>query len=344
MIRELNDRSRQIFRQVVETYLKTGAPVGSRTIAERLPMNLSPASVRNVLALLERTGLLFAPHTSAGRLPTQTGLRIFVDGLLEVGHLTDQERIDIKGRCTAAGHDMEEVLTEAVTALSGLCHCAGVVVAPKTEAALQHVEFVSLDSGRALVVMVSADGSVENRLIDVPLGLTPSALAEAGNYLNARVRGHTLDEVGDQIIAELAARQAELDTLSARVVEEGVAAWSGGDKGQNLIVRGRSNLLDDVDAVENLEVIRKLFDDLESKRDLVKLLKLAQDGEGVHIFIGSENNLFSLSGSSLIVAPYMNGKGKVVGALGVIGPTRVNYARIVPMVDYTAQVVGRLIG
>jgi heat-inducible transcriptional repressor len=342
MIRELNQRSRQIFRSVVETYLETGVPVGSKTLSARLPMALSPASIRNVMASLEDAGLLFAPHISAGRLPTQAGLRIFVDGLLEVGNLTEGEQTDINSHCVAAGRNTEEVLTEAVTALSGLCHCAGLVVAPKLESPVRHVEFVDLGSGQALVIIVTEDGAVENRVINIPLGITPSALRQASNYLNARLSGRTLDETRGSVETELEQKQAELDALSARVVQAGLASWSGDNDLKNLIVRGRANLLDDIEAIEDLERIRILFEDLETKRDMVRLLNLAEQGEGVRIFIGSENNLFSLSGSSVIVAPYKNGRGKVVGALGVIGPTRVNYARVVPMVDYTAKVIGKI--
>jgi heat-inducible transcriptional repressor len=342
MIRELNQRSRQIFRSVVETYLETGVPVGSKTLSERLPMHLSPASIRNVMASLEQAGLLFAPHISAGRLPTQAGLRIFVDGLLEIGNLTESEQTDIDTHCLANGRNTEQVLTEAVTALSGLCRCAGLVIAPKLESPVRHVEFVNVGDGQALVVIVSQDGAVENRIIEVPMGITPSALRAASNYLNARLGGHTLDETRDSIELELSQQQAELDALSARVVQAGLASWSGDSELKNLIVRGRANLLDDIEAIEDLERIRFLFEDLESKRDMVRLLNLAEESDGVRIFIGSENNLFSLSGSSVIVAPYKNGRGKVIGALGVIGPTRVNYARVVPMVDYTARVIEKI--
>ena len=343
MIRELNQRSREVFRSVVETYLETGIPVGSKTLAGRLPMPLSPASIRNVMASLEQAGLLFAPHISAGRMPTQAGLRIFVDGLLEIGNLTETEQSELASRCAAVGRNTEEVLTEAVTTLSGLCRCAGLVVAPKLDSPVRHVEFVNVGSGQSLVVIVTEDGAIENRVIDIPLGITPSALREASNYLNARLGGHTLDETRVAIETELEGHQAELDALTARMVQAGLASWSGGAESKNLIVRGRANLLDDIEAMEDLERIRLLFEDLETKRDMMRLLTLAEEGDGVRIFIGAENNLFSLSGSTVIVAPYKNGRGKVVGALGVIGPTRVNYARVVPMVDYTAQVIGRLL-
>lgn len=340
---ELNERSKAIFRQIVETYLETGDPVGSRTISRTAGLGVSPATIRNVMADLEEAGLLAAPHTSAGRIPTDIGLRFFVDGLMEIGNLTKSEREAIRGKCSSTGRAMEDVLSEATRALSGLSRCASVVMVPKQELTIRHIEFVPIAPGRALVVLVSEDGSVENRIIDLPLGLPASALVQAANYLNARLVGRTFDEVGSTIRAELLARQAELDALTSKVVEDGLAVWTGGDAPASLIVSGQSNLLESVQAAEDLERIRRLFDELERKKDLIKLLDLAKDGRGVRLFIGAENNLFSLSGSSLVVSPYMNGANKIVGVIGVIGPTRLNYARIVPMVDYTARVVGRLL-
>ncbi|MET0195434.1 MAG: heat-inducible transcriptional repressor HrcA [Hyphomicrobiaceae bacterium] len=344
-LQKLNERSRTIFRHIVETYLATGEPVGSRNLARALPMALSPASIRNVMSDLEHLGFIFAPHTSAGRLPTEMGLRMFVDGLLELGDLTDDERRQIEAQVgIKRQHSMEQVLTEAGEMISGLSHCAGVVLTDKQVSRIKHIEFVQLEPGKALVVLVGDDQHVENRVIDLPLGLTPSSLSEAANYLNARVRDLTLGEARARIESELATAKAELDTLTQKVVEAGLATWSGalGDQ-KSLIVRGQANLLNDVDGLENLERIRQLFDDLESKRDLVQLLGLADRGEGVRIFIGSENKLFSLSGSSLIVAPFEDRRRKIVGVLGVIGPTRLNYARIIPMVDYTARLVGRVL-
>jgi heat-inducible transcriptional repressor len=344
-LQKLNERSRTIFRHIVETYLATGEPVGSRNLSRALPMALSPASIRNVMSDLEHLGFIFAPHTSAGRLPTEMGLRMFVDGLLELGDLTDDERRQIEAQVgIKRQHSMEQVLTEAGEMISGLSHCAGVVLTDKQVSRIKHIEFVQLEPGKALVVLVGDDQHVENRVIDLPLGLTPSSLSEAANYLNARVRDLTLGEARARIESELATAKAELDTLTQKVVEAGLATWSGalGDQ-KSLIVRGQANLLNDVDGLENLERIRQLFDDLESKRDLVQLLGLADRGEGVRIFIGSENKLFSLSGSSLIVAPFEDRRRKIVGVLGVIGPTRLNYARIIPMVDYTARLVGRVL-
>lgn len=341
-LEDLNTRSRDILRQVVESYLETGEPIGSRTLARMVGLGLSPASIRNVMADLEDMGILYAPHTSAGRIPTQTGLRLFVDGLLEVGAISREERRNLEDQCRHAGRRMEDVLSQATTALSGLSHCAGMVLVPKLNAPLKHLEFVPLGPGRALVVVVTEDGAVENRLIDVPLGLPPSALAQAANYLNARLLGRTFEEAKTLIEKELEEKRTELDELTTAVVSAGVATWSGGSREEGaLIVKGLGNLLEDVAAEEDLERIRKLYDDLEAKKDLIKLLDLAKNADGVRIFIGAENKLFSLSGSSVIIAPYSDANEKIIGVIGVIGPTRLNYARIIPMVDYTAKLVGR---
>lgn len=343
MIQELNERSRQIFRTIVEAYLETGEPVGSRTLAQRLGIALSPASIRNVMQDLEHAGLLYAPHASAGRLPTQAGLRIFVDSFLELGNLTEDERRSIEAQGAAAGRTVEDMLTEATKQLSGLSQCAGLVIVPKSDKSLSHVEFVHLGPGRALAVLVAQDGSVENRIVEVPAGLTPSALQVASNYMSARIGGRTMAEGRARILREIEDRRAELDLLAAKVVEAGLATWSDEDERNTLIVSGRARLLDDLTVLADLERVRQLFDDLESKRDVLQLLELAQDADGVRIFIGSENKLFSLSGSSLIVAPFKRQDERIVGMIGVIAPTRVNYGRVVPMVDYTARMLGRLI-
>ncbi|NVJ99559.1 MAG: heat-inducible transcriptional repressor HrcA [Alphaproteobacteria bacterium] len=339
----LNERSKSIFRQIVETYLETGDPVGSRTISRADGIDVSPATVRNVMSDLEEFGLLASPHTSAGRIPTDFGLRFFVDGLMEVGNLTKEERASIKGQCAATGRSLEDVLSDATKALSGLSRCASVVMVPKQDLTVKHIEFVPIAPGRALVVMVSEDGSVENRIINVPVGLPPSALVQAGNYLSARLVGRSFDQVRGGIQDELSNRQAELDALTSKVVDDGLALWAGDKGSASLLISGQANLLENVQAAEDLERIRQLFDELERKKDLIKLMELAKDGRGVRLFIGAENNLFSLSGSSLVVSPYMNGANNIVGVIGVIGPTRLNYARIVPMVDYTARVIGRML-
>ncbi len=345
-LRQLNERSREIFKRVVETYLETGEPVGSRNLSRGLPMTLSPASVRNVMSDLEALGLIYAPHTSAGRLPTQTGLRLFVDGLLEIGDITEAERKEIEARMATGvrRRGVDDFLAEAGQMLSGLSRCAGVVLAEKQSKTLRHVEFVNLGQGQALAVLVGEDGDVENRIVTLPEGLPPSSLNEATNYMNARISGMTLAEARTRIETEIDARRAQLDALTAQVVTDGLATWSGEvDDRQSLIVCGRAHLLEDVKAMEDLERVRLLFEDLDAKKGLIHLLGLAERADGVRIFIGSENNLFSLSGSALIVSPFEDSEQKIVGVLGVIGPTRLNYGRIIPMVDYTARLLGRLV-
>ncbi|MDJ0684099.1 MAG: heat-inducible transcriptional repressor HrcA [Alphaproteobacteria bacterium] len=345
MFDTLNERSREILRLIVEEYVETGEPIGSRTIARRLQEGVSPATIRNAMSDLEETGLLYAPHTSAGRLPTDAGLRLFVDGLLEIGNLSQEERAAIESQCEASGRSITQVLEEASGLMSGLSRCAGLVAAPMGENRLRHIEFVYLGPGRGLVVMVDEAGMVENRVVDLPLDLPPSSLVEAGNYLSAKIVGRTLEEARQQVTTEIAANRTEVDALTQKVVEAGLATWSDSRDGKGvLIVSGQSNLLNDVQGVSDLEHIRALFAALEKKESMLRLLEASRQADGVQIFIGSDNDLFSLSGCSMIVAPYQNRDEKIVGAIGVVGPTRMNYARIVPMVDYTAKVVGRLVG
>lgn len=343
-LQRLNERSREILRLVVDAYVATGEPIGSRTISRQLGMNLSPATVRNVMADLEELGLLIAPHTSAGRMPTDLGLRLFVQGLLECGNLTADERNSIESQCAAGGRSLPQVLEQASTLLSDLSNCAGLVIAPKAEAPLKHIEFVSLGPGRALVVLVNASGVVENRIIDVPRGLPASSLVEASNYLTARLVGRTIPEAITEIRQDLSQARAELDVLSTRVVEQGLAIWGGEGAARTLIVRGQAQLLEEVTALEDLERIRQLFAALERQEALLNLLDLTETAEGIQIFIGADSELFGLAGCSMIVAPYGSESQELVGAIGVIGPTRMDYARIIPMVDYTATVIGRLIG
>jgi heat-inducible transcriptional repressor len=343
---QLNERSREIFRQIVESYFATGEPVGSRNIARLIPMTLSPASVRNVMSDLEQLGLIYAPHTSAGRRPTELGLRFFVDALMEIGDVSEADRRSIEAQFAAAGQakSMETLLTEASALLSGLARSAGIVLAAKSNQRLKHIEFVRLEPERALVVLVAEDGQVENRIVNLPKGLPTSALTEATNFLNARLRGRTLAEAKAELESALEAERAELDQLTQKIIAAGLASWSGGESDERkLIVRGHANLLEDLNALEDLERVRSLFDDLETKRGLVDLLGRAELADGVRLFIGSENKLFSLSGSSTIIAPYRDNAGRIIGVIGVIGPTRLNYARIIPMVDYTAKVVSKML-
>ncbi len=351
---ELNQRSRDVFRQLVETYLETGDPVGSRTLSKLGPklgsgVTLSPASIRNVMADLEELGLLSSPHTSAGRMPTDAGLRLFVDALLQVGDLSEDERSGIEAQISGSNQAVDDALTQVSQTLSGLSQCAGLVMSPKREARLKQLEFVPVAPGQTLAVIVFEDGLVENRIIDTPKDMPASSLTMASNYLNARLRGRSFMDAQRGVRQEIDARKAELDDLTTRVVEAGLAVWSGtdaanGKAARSLIVRGRANLLEDVQALEDLERVRRLFDDLETKEELLQLLTLAEEADGVRIFIGSETKLFSLSGSSVIVSPYTNSDNQIVGVLGVVGPTRLNYARVIPMVDYTARLVTQLIG
>ena len=352
MIIELSERSKQIFRQIVDTYVETGEPIGSRTIARRPDQHLSPATIRNVMADLEEAGLLFAPHTSAGRVPTDLGFRLYVDGLLESGNINEEDRALIDSLAAGTGRSLETILSDASGALSGLSRFAGLVLSPKVERPFKQVEFVPLSPGRALVVMVADNGMVENRFIDVPVGISASALIEAGNYLTARLGGRSLAEARKQIEHEIGKRKSEVDSLTRKVVEAGLAVWGNDQSAEEgvLIVRGHAKLLEDVTNLADLERIRALFDLLETKKNLLRLIELVQGAQGVQIFIGAENQLFGMTGCSMVVAPYETADeerpsgGRIVGAIGVIGPTRMNYARIIPMVDYTARVISRLLG
>jgi len=340
----MNERSREIFRRLVEGYLESGGPVGSRTLTRTLNEKVSAATVRNVMQDLEFLGLLDSPHISAGRVPTQLGLRMFVDGLLEVDQLSKEDQLKLDQTVDRNSQDVSSVLDRVGSTLSALTHGASLVLTPKQEQPIKHIEFVSLSPDQALVVLVYSNGDVENRLFTPPVGQTPSAMREAANFLNAVLEGRTLSELLSTIQDDVDLRRQEIDSLAQELVTQGLAVWqTQGDDNERLIVRGRGNLLESEAHEEDLERIRNLFDDLERKRDIAEFLELTEQGDGVRIFIGSENKLFSLTGSSLVVSPYMNSERKIVGAIGVIGPTRLNYGRIVPLVDYTAQLVGKLI-
>lgn len=346
---QLDQRSRDIFRRIVEAYLETGEPVGSRNLSRMLPMSLSPASVRNVMADLELLGLIFSPHTSAGRLPTESGLRFFVDAFMQLGELEDTERRRIDDQMSAhqrGDRSIDGLLDEAGTLLSGMSRGAGLVLTGKQDMQVRHIEFVRLEPRKLLVIMVGNESSVENRIVDLPEDVPTASLDQAMNWLNAHLSGRTLSEVRKEVEALESAGRSELDALTQSVIAAGLASWAGVSDGRppQLIVRGQANLLEDLQALEDLERVRMLFADLERKKDIVELLGLVERGDGVRLFIGSENKLFSMSGSSLIVAPYKDEQKRIVGVLGVIGPTRLNYARVIPVVDYTAKLLGRMIG
>ncbi len=342
-ISELTERAREIFRLVVEGYLESGQPVGSKTLAQDSGVNLSPASIRSVLADLESVGLLAAPHTSAGRMPTESGLRLFVDGMMRVAEPTAEERAAIEARLNGNG-PIEQALEQTSAILSDLSGAAGMVMVPTREARLAQFSLVGIGQGRALAVLVSDDGAVENRVLQVGADVSPSTLEQASNYITARLAGRTLADAARAIAREIASGQSQLDAASQDLVERGLAIWSR-DAAQRpvLIVRGQANLLDEA-ALHDIERVRSLIEDLESKQSVAELLETAREAEATRIFIGSENRLFALSGSSVIASPYRDREGRVVGVLGVIGPTRLNYARVIPMVDLTARSLGKLIG
>ncbi len=343
IIDALNDRSREVFRRVVEAYLQSGQPVGSRSLTRDFSEKVSAATIRNVMQDLEYLGLLESPHVSAGRIPSQTGLRLFVDSLLEVDPVTTADREKLDATRASNERDLSTMLDNLGNALSSITQGASLVLSPKHEAPLKHIEFVSLAADRALVVLVFADGHVENRVFTPPPGLPPSAMREAANFLNAFADGRSLVDLTRRIRSEIGRRRQEIDTLARDLVERGMAVWeNAGEPEERLIVRGRAHLLGETDS-ESLQRIRELFDDLERKRDIAEVLELTEAGDGVRIFIGSENRLFSLTGSTLVVSPYMNADRRIIGAVGVIGPTRLNYGRIVPIVDYTAQLIGRML-
>ena len=336
----LNQRALEILRHVVDAYVETGEPIGSKTLSNRLGMHVSSATIRNVMARLEEMGMLYAPHTSAGRLPTDQGLRFFVNALLETGTLTDQEKMAIELRCTHHAINPTALFSQVSEILSGLSSCAGIVVAPKSSVKVKHVEFIRVDENQGLMVLVTTDGAVENRIIDLPSGLPPYVIQQASNYLNDKLAGYSLEESKSRLALELQRDQQQLDSLACKLVEAGFASWN---RSASLIVHGQSNLLKNVSHMEDLESIKGIFSMLETKESLISLLDAAIQGEGVQIFIGAENDLFRHSGCSLVLSPYADQHGQIVGAIGVIGPTRINYGKIIPMVDYTAKIVSRLL-
>jgi heat-inducible transcriptional repressor len=340
-ILDLSDRARDVFRVVVESYLTAGQPVGSRTISRLSGLNLSPASIRNVMQDLEEAGLLAAPHTSAGRMPTESGLRLFVDGMMQAGEPSEEEQRAIERQLTGEG-PIEEALAGASAVLSGLSACAGLVMMPRREIVVRQFGFVPLSDMQALAVMVGEDGTVENRIVDLPPGIRPAMLTEAANFLTARFAGMTLAEGQTRLAQELESARHAIDSAARTLVESGLAAWTTDPLDRPiLIVRGQANLIDAA-AAADLDRVRQLLDELEEKNEIARLLDRARAGTSTRIFIGSENKLFSLSGSSVIAAPYRGPGGRVIGVVGVIGPTRLNYARVVPMVDFTAQTLTRL--
>jgi len=344
MIPELNARSREVFRFIVDAYLSTGAPVGSRTISTLSGMNLSAASIRNTMADLEDAGLLFSPHISAGRLPTPQGLRLYIDGLMQIGGITQDERETLEATCKATGQNMTDVLERSTTMLSGLSACASVVIAPKEDAILREIQFVKLQPRKILVVLVMHSGMIENRIMDVDFDLPPHILTSAANYLSAKLHGKTISEAERNIHAEIQNNQTHLDILAQKLVQMGLALPSPTVRDGHIIIRGQSRILQDVKAIEDLERARALLSYLEEQKNMLELLGAIDKAEGVQIFIGTENKIFDQSGWSIILSPYKNAEEKIIGAIGVIGPTRLDYDRIIPMVYYTSRLVSRLFG
>jgi heat-inducible transcriptional repressor len=344
MIPELNERSEAIFRFIVDNYLESGDPVGSKTISQGLGLSLSPASIRNVMANLENEGLLYAPHTSAGRLPTQQGLRFYVDGLMELGDVTHEEQQEIKARCTAAGKSMESLFDQALSTISGLSSAAGLVVAPKTNTPLKQIQFVPLDMNRILIVMVMQNGIVENRVMEVTQGFSEVNLTAAANYLNTKIAGHTIDEVRRIVTSEIATKQTQLDQITAELVQRGISLTPASQASGHIIVKGRTKLLEDVKAMEELEKARKLLNSLEEEQTMAKLLEYVESADGVQIYIGTENKMFEHSGWSMVISPYKDQQNTIIGAIGVIGPTRLNYSRVIPLLDYTSKVIEKIMG
>ncbi|MFH1158741.1 MAG: heat-inducible transcriptional repressor HrcA [Pseudomonadota bacterium] len=345
MMSELNERTRQILRLVIDAYVETGEPVGSRLISQKLGMKLSPATIRHAMVELEELGLLYSPHTSAGRLPTDSGLTVFVDGMLEINDLPAADRRKIEQEMHGVkGQPISDILEQATSFLSGLSSCAGLVFAPKMESPIRQIEFVLLAPGRVLAVLVTSASVVENRVMEVPPEVTASALQRASNYLNSRIADKTLQEAIEHIRADLQDHRTQLDALTEKVVESGIASLASKESGGHFFIRGQSNLLEDIAALEDLERIRSLFDALEARETMLRLLQAASLADGVKIFIGSENKLFSHSGCSLIVSPYKNQDARIIGVIGVIGPTRLNYGRIIPVVNYTSQMIGKIMG
>jgi len=348
MIPELNDRSRQIFRLIVDSYLAGGDPIGSRTIAQKLEqhvgVSLSAATIRNVMSDLEGTGLLYAPHISAGRLPTPQGLRLYIDGLMEIGNLAESDRHQIEIQCTTSGQSMTQMMERAGTLQAGLSDGAGIVIAPKTEKPVKQIQFVKLDEGRVLIVLVMQDGMIENRVMYVDTDIPASALIMASNYLNDRLRGRTMDAVRAEIIKEIQENQAMLDGISPAPVRQGLAVPPANTPEGHIIIRGQSSLLQDVRAIEDLERARGLFAALEEQETIARLLDATNDADGIQIFIGTESQTFQHAGWSMVMSPYRSGEGQLIGAIGVIGPTRLNYGRIIPIVDYTSRIMEKIIG
>tara|TARA_Y100001970_G_scaffold218064_1_gene267323 strand:- start:3341 stop:4393 length:1053 start_codon:yes stop_codon:yes gene_type:complete len=346
LLSSLDNRSRTILQHIVESYLETGNPIGSNTLSKKISPSLASATIRNVMSNLEGLNLLKSPHISAGRIPTETGLKLFIDGLLQVGDISSDEKKSIEALSAGMGKSLNNILSETSAALSGLSNCVSLVMAPTFERAIKHIEFVPIDNDKALVVIVDIFGLVENRIIDIPKGTPAGNLIEASNFINARAVGGTLEETKKQIEEELLIHRKEIDVISEKVIKAGLAVKTEDMDYPSLIVTGKNNIYSDLNTQEDFKKINELFEKIEQGQTLTELLKNSLSGTGVHVFIGADNKLFDYSGCSMIVAPFKSKdnktKAKTLGAIGVIGPIRVNYGKIIPMVDFTAQAISKL--
>lgn len=339
---DLDKRAQDIFHHIVTQYLHHGDPVGSRTLSKLLDEQISAATIRNVMADLADLGLLHSPHISAGRVPTADGLRLFVKGMLEIDDVSPEDKniLETLGKDNKhlSAHKMVDQVAEKI---AGLSQYAGFVFAPNSNSGLKHIEFVPFAPGKALVILVTQEGVVENRLIDIPNDITPSMLSEAGNFMSQRLAGKNLDQAYQELDKNINERKTQLNELSQKIIDSGMAFWSQINEEESgyLILKGQSQLLDNIQTRADIEQIQHLFSSLERDQALLKLLNFAKDGEGVQLFIGSENEYFSLSGWSLVLSPYQSNDGRMIGAIGLIGPINMNYARVIPVVNYTAKLV-----
>ena len=340
---ELTDRTKQIFKTVVESYLETGSPSGSETVLKKAGLDISSASVRNILSNLQKEGLLFSPHTSAGRVPTEKGMRFFVDGLLEFGRISKSEKENIEQLSSSKSKSYQEVLDEASRAISGLSNYAGIVIAPKYQKNLKHLEFIRLNQTQVMSILAYENGEIENRIIEDRGRFTNSQLLQTSNYLSDKFKNKNINEIKKIIEDEITNTRSSLEQISRKLVEKGIVEIEPKINNPYIFLHGQSKLLKDEIISKDLDEIRQLFDEIENKTTFIDILENAGKAKGVQIFIGSKNFLFKHSGLSMVMAPYKNREQKIVGAIGVVGPTRLNYSKIVPLVDYTSKVIGKVV-
>jgi heat-inducible transcriptional repressor len=332
----LDVRSRRLLRTLIAQYITEGQPVGSRTLAKSSGLDVSPATIRNIMADLEEAGLVAAPHTSAGRVPTSQGYRVFVDSLLEMRPLGEPE-VDQLRRELPTDASTPDLLGSATSLLSEMTHFVGVVSVPRREEfPFRHIDFVALDGNRVLVILVFTDGQVQNRVIATQHAYNASELEQVANYLNVNFAGMRIDEIRARLLLEMRDERARLNSLLSAAVEVAEQAFQG-SAGNDMLVAGQTNLMGKQD-VADVDRLRELFEAFQRKRDLLQLLERCSHAEGVRLFIGEESGFAALDTYSLVTAPYGVG-GRVLGVLGVIGPTRMAYERVIPVVQATAQII-----